>query len=131
VTAQAQVNKLEYSYNLAAGATSAPIAIPAPNVPVSIIGVNTTLHNRGVGQATIMHVHTSASDAFLEWVGMDIVTAQNSNPVPSGYTSIAGAHIIFLDNNGAVDIQVADANHIQIHNTGVYGPQKGNITFIW
>jgi hypothetical protein len=128
VTAQAQVNKLEYSYNLAAGATSAPIAIPATNVPVSITGSQNETGFRGVGQATIMRLHPTA---FLNWVGMDSYTARTAGPVPYGDSPTAGTHIIWLDFSGTVDIQVADANHIQIHNTGGVGPAKGHITLIW
>jgi hypothetical protein len=114
------------TYNLAAGAKSAPIAIPATDTPVSLTCVQNSVGFRGVGQATILRVG-SVLPKFLEWVGTDIATSA----VTSGFSSIAGTHIIYCDYEGkTVDLQVEDANHIQIVNNNS-SQATGVINFVW
>ncbi len=113
------------AYNLAIGATSAAIKIPAADTPVSVTCTQNAVGFRGVGQATILK--TSVVPKFLEWVGTDIA----AGAVTSGFSASAGTHIVYCDYVGkTVDMQVSDAGSIQIVNTsGTIA--TGVITFIW
>jgi len=122
----AAANEIQVDYSVAAGAKSAPIAIPASNTPVSVTCVQNAVGFRGVGQATILRA-ASPPPSFLEWVGMDIATSA----VTSGFSSTAGTHIIYCDYNGkTVDMQVESASQIQIVNTGA-STATGVINFVW
>jgi hypothetical protein len=124
MSAPAFANEFQLTLNVAAGATSVPIAVPGINTPVSVTCVQNSVGNRGVGQATILRVSPAA---FLEWVGMDIA---NSGVPSTGFTSGAGAHIIFCDFSKLVDLQVASATQLQIKNTGA-GTQSVVINFVY
>jgi hypothetical protein len=114
------------TYNVAAGATSKPILVPAVNTPVSMTCVQNQVGFRGVGQATILRIG-AVPPKFLEWVGMDIATSA----VTSNFSNTQGVHIIYCDFTGkTVDLQVYDQNNIQIQNTGSTRA-TGVITFIW
>jgi hypothetical protein len=124
-TAPAAANEIQVDYNLAAGATSKPIAIPATNTPVSVTCVQNTVGFRGVGQATILR--TAQAPQFLEWVGTDIATAA----ISANFSNTAGTHIIYCDYVGkTVDLQVQGASSIQIVNTGS-SQATGVINFVW
>lgn len=58
-------NETFFTYNLAAGASSAAIT-PIANAPVLVQGVQTTLGYRGVGHVSLLRVPSS----FLEWTGI-------------------------------------------------------------
>ncbi len=114
------------SYKVAAGATSAPILVPATDTPVSLTCVQNSVGFRGVGQATLLRVGATLPQ-FLEWVGTDIATSA----ISSGFGSNPGIHIIYCDYEGkTVDLQVKDANHIQIVNTSSV-QATGVINFTW
>jgi hypothetical protein len=119
----ARADEIQVSYNLAAKKSSDPILIPATNTPVSLTGVQTQVGFRGVGQATILRV---APASFLEWVGMDIATGA----ISTGFSATPKTHIIWLDFSSSVDVEVANATSIRIHNSSS-GPAKGTITMIW
>jgi hypothetical protein len=122
----ALAHQTQVKYNLAAGATSAPINVPAVNTPVSITCVQNSVGFRGVGQVTMLRVG-GAQPLFLEWVGMDIATSA----ITSNFSNTAGAHIIYCDYTGkTVDMQVLDTAHIQIVNTSSV-TATGVINFIW
>jgi hypothetical protein len=76
-------------YNLAAGAVSAPIGVPA-NVPVHLVGVTTTFDVRGVGEAALLHIPAS----FIEWVGLD---STSGAAITQGFSGTAGTKIVFID----------------------------------
>jgi hypothetical protein len=118
-------NEIQVGYNLAAGATSGAIVIPAFNTPVSVTCVQSNVGFRGIGQATMLK--TSVAPQFLEWVGMDVATSA----VTSGFGSTKGQHVIYCDYTGkTVDMQVSAANSIQIVNTGSTAA-AGIINFVW
>ncbi len=122
----ANASEKKVTYNLAAGATSPAIAVPAVDTPVSLTCVQNSVGFRGVGQATLLRVGPAAPK-FLEWVGTDIATST----ITSGFSASAGTHIIYCDYTGkTVDLQVQDANHIVVVNTGS-NSATGVITFIW
>jgi hypothetical protein len=113
------------SYNLAPGANSAPIALPA-NRPVFVMGVTTTLSEGSVGQATLLRV---AGD-FIAWTGLESYASGFPSSMAGGLDNVTGAHIVFLDYSHAVDIEVSGPDAIRIHN-GSTAQRAGNVTLIW
>jgi hypothetical protein len=109
------------SYSLAAGANSAAIT-PATNRSVLVMGCCTNGVTPGVGQVSLLHLPASG----IAWVGLE---SPSSAAITSGLTSLA-AHIVYIDFNHRVDIQVASADTIRVHN-GSTGTVAGNVTLIW
>lgn len=66
----------------------------------------------------------STTDGLLDWVGFDYFTGAISR----GFSSLNGAHMIWCDFSGQVDIQVSSANHIRVHNNSS-GVRTGRIMF--
>jgi hypothetical protein len=50
--------------------------------------------------------------------------------ITSGFGAMVGAHIVYIDMDHAVDIQMASADTIHVHN-GDFAPRAGNVTLIW
>ena len=115
-------NKSVFSYNLAPGANKL-ITPVAANVPVLVMGVCTSLADRGVGQVTLLHIPGS----FIEWVGLE---SPSSAGVTSGYSGAAGTHIVYLDYAHQVDIEVNSPDTIRVHNASTQ-TRTGNVTLIW
>jgi hypothetical protein len=118
------------SYNLAAGANSAAIT-PATSRAVLVMGCCTTLLGAqgvygGVGQVSLEHIPSG----LIEWTGLESPTTPSGATITSGFSSTAGHHIVFIDFNHLVDIQVASADTILIHN-GSAGTRTGNVTLVW
>jgi hypothetical protein len=113
---------LTVPFNLAPGANSAPIALPADR-PVFVMGVTTTDPLQSVGQVTLLRTPGS----FISWTGLE---SPNSAAITSGFDNFPGRHIVFIDVNHEVDIEVDSADTIRIHN-GSTGPRAGNVTLIW
>ncbi len=114
------------TYSVAAGATGKPILVPATDTPISVTCVQNSVGFRGVGQATLLRVGSTPPN-FLEWVGTDIATST----ITSGFSATQGTHIIYCDYTGqTVGLQVQDANHIQVINTGG-STATGVINFTW
>jgi hypothetical protein len=111
------------TYSLAAGANSAPIT-PATSRSVLVMGcctTSTTLLNPGVGQVNLLHI-----PSIFYWVSLEA----GGSGITNGFGNGAGAHIVWIDVNHTVDIQVASANTILIHN-GASSTRAGNVTLIW
>jgi hypothetical protein len=115
-------NKSVFSYNLAPGANKL-ITPVAANVPVLVMGVCTSLADRGVGQVTLLHIPGS----FIEWVGLESPFGAS---ITSGYDGPVGHHIVWIDYNHQVDIQVASPDTIRVHN-GSGTMRTGNVTLVW
>jgi hypothetical protein len=111
------------TYNLAAGASKA-IVVPAVNTPVQMSCATTTSGQVGVGEATI--ARSVAGEFFLTWIGFDLHTGAISR----GFSSTPGAHIIYCDDIGQVDIQVLSATQIQVVNQSV-GGRAGVVMFVY
>jgi len=110
------------TYSLAAGANSAPMT-PIASRGVFVIGVNTTVGYRGVGQVSLLHIPGS----FIEWTGLESTAG---SAITQGYSGTAGTHILYLDYSHTVDIEVDSPDTIRIHNGGSVA-HTGNVTFIW
>jgi len=108
------------SYSLAAGANSAPIT-PATNKSVLVMGCCTV--GAGVGQVSLLHIPST----YIVWVGLE---SYNNATITQGVGNVAGTHIVYLDQAHTVDIQVASADTIRVHN-GSAVTKAGNVTLIW
>lgn len=115
-------NASKVTYNLNAGASSAPVN-PAESVAVLVMGVQNNLGYRGVGQVAMLHVPSS----FLEWTGVESPAAA---AITSGFSGTAGTHIVYLDYSHLVDIQVASTDTFVIHNANSIA-MAGVVTLIW
>ena len=115
-------NAAYITYNLAPGASSAPIT-PATSKSVLVMGCCTTFY--GVGQVSLLHI---PSGGGIGWVGLE---AYSGTPVANtgGLTTGAG-HMVFIDYEHKVDIQQASADTILVHN-GSTGTRAGNVTLVW
>jgi len=112
-------NAAKVTYNLAPGANSAPIT-PATNTSVLVMGCCTT-GVQGVGQVSLLH----NSLGGMTWVGLNSFSGAS---ITSGNNNAAGTHIVYIAGN-TVDIQLASANTILVHNANG-GPVAGNVTLI-
>jgi hypothetical protein len=120
----AHADQTHVDYNLAAGATSAPIYVPAANTPISVTCSQNANGFRGIGQATLLRI---GPPSFLEWVGIDIATGA----ISTGSTATLGTHIIWCSFTvNQVDIQVESDTAIQLHNASS-STAVGVINFVW
>ncbi len=111
------------SYNLAAGANSAPIT-PAGNRSVLVMGCcSDQSGDEGVGQVSLLRIPS----AFIQWVGLE---STFNAAITQGVKLTAGDHIVFIDRNHQVDIQLASADTIRVHN-GASATRAGNVTLVW
>jgi len=117
-------NAASISYNLAAGMNSAAIT-PVTNKPVLVMGCCTTLSHEGVSQVSLLHIPAVG----IEWAGLE---SYNGNPstITSGFNGTAGTHIVYIEGDHSVEIQVASADTIRVHNLSA-GTLAGNVTLIW
>ena len=115
-------NSAFISYGLAAGANSAPIT-PATNRSLLVMGCCTTLGDFATGQVSLLHIPST----IMAWVGLE---SYSGGAVTQNATSGPVAHIVYIDFNHKVEIQVAGADTIRIHN-GDAATRAGNVTLVW
>jgi len=115
-------NAAYFAYSLAAGANSTAIT-PIASKSVLVMGCCTTTGDTAVGQVSLLH----RPSAGFNWVGLE---SYGAAAITSGSFSIAGAHIVYIDVNHLVDIQVASADTIRVHN-GAAATRAVNVTLIW
>jgi hypothetical protein len=115
-------NAATVSYSLATGANSAAIT-PATNRWVLVGGCCNTAPFQGVGQVSLLH----NPGIGITWVGLESL---NGAAITSGASNTAGTHIVSIDSAHKVDIQVATADTIVIHN-GQSSTMAGNVTLVW
>jgi hypothetical protein len=118
-------NAASISYSLAAGTSSAAIT-PALNRAVLVMGCCTTLGFQGVGQVSLVRI---SNNNVLEWVGLESPSSGGS-AITQGTGGSAVAHIVYINFQHEVDIQVVSVDTIRIHN-GSVGTRAGNVTLIW
>ena len=116
--------EVSVAYNLAAGAVSAPINLPA-NFPIHLVGVNLTVGTRGVGEASLLSI--AGSGGFVEWVGINSTTL---GTISQGFSGAAGTTIIFIDFGQKVSIEVASATSIRVHNLNTV-TETGRVTLTY
>jgi len=115
------------SYSLAPGAYSATIT-PATNRSVLVMFCSTGPNglvgqDTGVGQVSLLHIPSY----FIQWFGFESTSVPT---VTSGLGGLVGRHIVWLDGAHFVDIQVASADTIRVHN-GNSVTMVGNVTLVW
>ena len=112
------------SYTLAPGANSAAIT-PVSNQSVLVMGVTNTSNYKGTGHVTLLRVPSNA----LVWAGQESSTPA---ALTSGFSAVAGTHIVYLDSAHTIDIQVNTADTFGIHSANLAGVTlTGNVTMIW
>ena len=111
------------SYSLAAGANSAAIT-PATNRSVLVGGCCTTSAFQAVGQVSLLHIPS----AEIAWVGLE---SYGPAAITQGANNVAGTHIVWIDHGHVVDIRVASADTILIHNGHPAATLAGNVTLVW
>jgi hypothetical protein len=124
VTTLTVPNAFTFSYNLAAGANSGAIGLPT-NRPVHVMGCCITDNFRGVGHVSVLV--PSVPPQFIEWTGLESI---NPSVITSGFSPVAGTHILYLDFAHQVDLEVNTPTTMRVHN-GAAAPRAGNITVIW
>jgi hypothetical protein len=112
------------SYSLAASGNSAPIT-PVTNRSVLVMGCSAGpgLGILGVGQVSLLHI----ANYGMIWVGLESTA---SAAITQGLSGTAGDHIVWIDFNHKVDIQVASVDTIRVHN-GNNVTVAGNVTLVW
>jgi hypothetical protein len=64
---------------------------------------------------------------LITWVGLE---SPNGAAITQGGSSAAGNHIVFINYYHLVDIQVASADTISIHNANSL-TRAGSVTLVW
>jgi len=113
------------SFNLVPGANSAAIT-PATNRSVLVMGCTTRISFPGVGQVSLIHIPSN----IMQWVGVEAYNGSTAK-VTQGLSATAGTHIVYIDFSNFVDIQVASADTIRVHNGDPSLTLAGNVTLIW
>ena len=108
------------SYSLATGANSAAIT-PVTNKSVLVMGCCT--NGGGVGQVSLLHIPSTS----ISWVGLE---SYSPAALTGGVSNAAGTHIVYIEASHVVDIQVASADTIRVHNYASV-TAAGNVTLVW
>ena len=119
--------RVSHSYDLAAGATSPPITVPA-NIPVSLMGTQMVTGFRGIAQASLLSI--PGGGGFIEWVGLH---SPSGAAITDGFSGSAGTLILFIDWSHCVRVEVAGfagSSQIQVRNT-CGAPRTGAITLTY
>jgi hypothetical protein len=119
--------KMQITYSLAPGGISAPIVIPT-DVPVSLTATQTVAGSTGVGFATLLSPSASVPH-FIEWVGVSSPGTAIGAPEVN-FSSTPGFHIIWIDFQAQVDVEVSGVNSIQVHNESTT-TKTGFVTLTW
>lgn len=113
-------------FTLAAGATTAPIVLPA-NLPVHVMG---TESGGCVGGATI-----TSKNGTVSWAGAD--SCGGNNDAPRGAGSDVGHFIFFIDSTGGAGcpcgllVEVAAGGAIRVRNALPANAYSGDLTLVW
>jgi hypothetical protein len=113
------------SYSLGAGANSAPIT-PTTNRSVVVMGCGTGPSQNSVGHVSLLHIPGGG----MTWAGLESYSGSPST-ITSGYSNSVGIHIVYIDYQHLVEIQVNSADTIRVHSRAAGGTATGNVTFIW
>lgn len=109
--------RVAHAYDLEAGATSAPISVPA-NMPVSLMGTQMVSGFRGIAQASLLSI--PGAGGFVEWVGIHSTNTTSGAAVTyQGFSGVPGTLILYLDWGHCVRVEVAGAagsSQIQVRN---------------
>lgn len=115
-------NVASINYNLAPGATSSALT-PATNTPVALIGANSTSADFSASSATLIHI----PNKMIRWVGLESVP---SATIVHGGSTTPGTHIVYLDYDHKVDVEILSADEIDVHNSSS-STEAGTVKLIW
>ena len=73
-------------------------------------------------------VHSPST--LIGWTGLESHTGYPAT-ITAGANSTPGTHIVFIDGSHSVDVQVASADTIRVHNGHPTVTLAGNVTLIW
>ena len=119
-------NAVRIAYSLAGSGNSAAIT-PATNTSVLVMGCNTSTNPSAGAQVSLMHIPGGG----MIWAGLEgRGESATTTTITAGAGDTAGTHIVYIDAHHLVDIQVASADTIKIHN-GNSPTQVGSVTLIW
>jgi len=118
----AQASESTVAYNLAAGASSSPMA-SVKNKPVLVMADQTVGGDVGSSEVTVV---TSTADGELVWNGFE----SRGGGLTSGFSPVYGTHIIYIDFEWCVDLEVYNSYSFVVHNA-CSGTRKGSVTLIW
>ena len=99
---------------------------PALNRPVLVMGCCTTLGFQGVGHVSLVRI---SNNNVLEWVGLESPSSAGST-ITSGVGGSTRAHMVYINYQHEVQIQVASVDTILVHN-GATSARAGYLTLVW
>jgi hypothetical protein len=109
-------------FNLAAGASSAPIGVGASGTAF-IIATSTTSSDYGVGSLTVV----DRQGQYLDWSGEDATTSSSGAPnLEGGWGATVGKVMLKFDYDSNITLQVVDADHFAINNAST-APATGSV----
>jgi len=88
-----------------------------------VMGCCTTPGDYATGQVSLLHIPS----AIMAWVGLE---SYSGGAVTQNATSGPVAHIVYIDFQHKVDVQMASVDTILIHNAST-GTRAGNVTLVW
>lgn len=129
-------NAFGITYSLASGARSGAITPPSNTVvlvmatqtaPIASPCCNEPDNNVGESLVTIVN---STSDGELVWNGIEGGPDINTT---SGFSATPGTHIVYLDYEDCVSLEVNNATSFLVDNSCAsnFGQQTGNVTEVW
>ena len=121
-TSLATANVAVVNYNLGAGGTTPGITPPA-GTAVLLMGTNTTSTNFSVGSVNLVHI----AGTQIRWVGLE---SPPSASIVRGGSTTPGTHVVYLDYNHQVDVEILSADQFAIHNKATT-TQAGSVKEIW
>jgi hypothetical protein len=123
----ATAQKMSIAYKLAPGANSGAIK-PVANTPVLILADQTGVacDCDDVG-SSLMTVVNSTVDRELVWNGFE----SNNGGLTSGFSPVAGTHIMYIDFGHVVDLEVSNATSFHVHNASTSETYNGTVTLVW
>lgn len=124
--AAASAAQTTVGYSLTPGKCTKPIAVPANNKPVQMMGTQFVYPVSGMGQVVLLR--TTGSNQVLQWAGVDF-----AHGLEQSYNDVAGWRIMALDYYGQVEVQTAASAHVQVCSTAdnPHSPSAGYLTFTY
>ena len=122
-----KADETKTSFNVAPGACTNPIAIPANNTPVLMMGNSITYDDRESALVTITRAYKFQPYPVLTWAGTDFFIGTEK-----GFAFDPGIIIMYLDTPGYIYVQSAASTHVQVCNSSKDTKNGiGYLTFIY
>ena len=96
-------------------------------MPISVTGTCITPGFRSVGQVTLLR--TAVAPLFLEWVGLESAWP-GAQTITKGFSAVLGTHIVYLDWQHLVDIEVTNPGVIRVRNSAT-SLRQGIVTLMY